>query len=467
MLRPHQRLTQLTRRQFFRTNGLTLGAAALSTLLAESSPLNAATPRPHLAPRAKRIIYLHMIGAPSQLDLFEHKPELQKWDGKPCPEEFIKGKRFAFLRGHPNIGGSRFKFAKHGQCGTTLSELLPNLARVVDELCFIHSMRTDEFNHAPAQLFLHTGFGRPGRPSFGSWLGYGLGSESRDLPAYVVLLSGPMGGAGTSMWSSGFLPSVHQGVQFRSEGEPVLFLSNPKDTTPNDRRRVLDAVRELNDTHLADVGDPEIATRIAQYELAFRMQMSVPELMDIAKETASTLAHYGAQPGRGSFANNCLLARRLIERGVRVVELYDADWDHHGNLSTALPNKCRQVDRPIAALILDLKRRGLLDDTLVIFGAEFGRTPMRQSDRAAAGRDHHKDAYTMWLAGGGVKAGFNHGTTDEFGYRVVENPVHVHDLNATVLHLLGIDHERLTFKYQGRDFRLTDVRGKVVSEIVA
>lgn len=461
MLPLHERMLQMTRRHFFLKSGLTLGAAALTTLLAESAP------KPHRQPRAKRVIYLHMIGAPSQLDLYEPKPELQKWDGKPCPEEFIKGKRFAFLRGHPNLGGSSFKFAKHGRSGIELSELLPNLAHVVDELCIIHSMRTDEFNHAPAQLFLHTGFGRPGRPSFGSWVGYGLGSESRDLPAYVVLLSGPMGGAGTSMWSSGFLPGIHQGVQFRTDGEPVLFLSNPKDTSANDRRRVLDTVRELNETHLADVADPEIATRIAQYELAFRMQTSVPELMDISKETTTTMAQYGAQPGRGSFANNCLLARRLIERGVRFVELYDADWDHHGNLNTALPNKCRQVDRPIAALILDLKRRGLLDDTLVVWGSEFGRTPMRQSDRATAGRDHHKDAYTMWLAGGGVKGGIGYGASDEFGYHVAENPVHVHDLNATILHLLGIDHEQLTFKYQGRDFRLTDVHGRVVSGILA
>ncbi len=447
------------------------GAAALGSLLAESQGATPTDPlavkKPHFPARAKRVIYVHLIGAPSQLDLFDVKPELVKWDGKPCPEEHIKGKRFAFLRGHPNLAASKFKFVQHGKSGASLSELLPNLGRVADELCIIRSMQTDEFNHAPAQLMLHTGFGRLGRPAFGSWLGYGLGAENRDLPAYVVLLSGPMGGAGTSLWSSGFLPSVYQGVQLRSDGEPVLFLGNPKETTRPDRRRVLDAVRELNETRLADVGDPEIATRIGQYELAFRMQTSVPELMDISKERAETLALYGAQPGRASFAGNCLLARRLIERGVRIVELYDADWDHHGNLNTALPTKCKQVDQPLAALLTDLKRRKLLDDTLVIWGSEFGRTPMQQGTAGKnGGRDHHKDAYTMWLAGGGVKAGMTYGQTDAFGYSVVENPVHVHDLNATVLHLLGLDHERLTFKYQGRDFRLTDVHGRVVKEIL-
>lgn len=464
----------LTRRQFFRKSGLSLGTAALGALLAEASapsrsetttdPLEPKTP--HFAPRARCVIYVHLIGAPSQLDLFDPKPELLKWDGKPCPEAFIKGKRFAFLRGHPNLAASRFRFAPHGKSGAMLSELLPYLGQVADEMCFLHSMQTDEFNHAPAQMMLHTGFGRPGRPALGSWLGYGLGSENRDLPAYVAMLSGPMGGAGTSLWSSGFLPSTYQGVQFRGDGEPVLFLANPKETSRNDRRRVLDAVRELNESRLADVGDPEIATRIAQYELAFRMQTSVPELMDLSRETRATLALYGAQPGRASFASNCLLARRLVERGVRIVELYDADWDHHGNLNTGLPTKCKQVDQPLAALLADLKLRGLLDTTLVIWGSEFGRTPMQQGNAKASGRDHHKDAYTMWLAGGGVKAGLSNGKTDEFGYHVVEKPVHVHDLNATVLHLLGLDHERLTFKYQGRDFRLTDVHGRVVKEIL-
>src|SRR5687768_32670 len=470
----------VTRRAFLRRSGLGLGAMALGSLLTDSlfaagpagtrNPL-AARP-PHFAPRAKRIIYLHMVGAPSQLDLFDYKPELEKLDGKPCPEEFIKGKRFAFLRGHPSITSSKFAFSRHGKSGAEISELLPHLAKVADDLAFVKTVHTDEFNHAPAQLFLHTGFGRLGRPSFGSWVTYGLGSENQDLPAYVVLLSGPLAGAGTSLWSSGFLPSVHQGVQFRSSGEPVLFLNNPAGHSPSDRRRVLDTVQQLNQAQLADVGDPEIATRITQYEMAFRMQTSVPELMDIGKESRQTLELYGAEPGKASFGNNCLLARRLIERGVRMVQLYDADWDHHADLANRLPRKCKDVDQGMAALVLDLKQRGLLDDTLVIWGGEFGRTPMAQVDSGSGtatkqGRDHHKDAFTMWLAGGGVKRGITFGRTDDLGYNIVENPVHVHDLNATVLHLLGLDHERLTFRYQGRDFRLTDVHGKIVKDLLA
>ena len=370
------------------------------------------------------------------------------------------------------LAGSRFKFARHGASGQEMSELLPHLAGVADELAIVRTLHTEEINHAPAQMFLHTGFGRGGRPSLGSWLAYGLGSESSDLPAYVVMLSGPAGGAGTSLWSSGFLPSVYQGTQFRSEGDAVLFLSNPEGQSMADRRRVLDAVRDLNRAELADVGDPEIATRIRQYEMAFRMQTSVPELMDVQGESPETLKMYGAQPGAASFANNCLLARRLIERGVRIVQLYDADWDHHANLANALPRKCREVDQAMAGLLKDLRQRGLLDDTLVVWGAEFGRTPLGQGisgdgAKTKPGRDHHKDAYTVWLAGGGIKGGTAYGQTDELGFNPAENPVHVHDLNATVLHLLGIDHERLTFKYQGREFRLTDVGGKVVGGLLA
>jgi hypothetical protein len=470
----------VTRRAFLKRSGLGFGAMALGSLLAESlfaadpaagtrNPL-AARP-PHFAPRAKRVIYLHMVGAPSQLDLFDYKPGLEKYDGKPCPDEFIRGKRFAFLRGHPNIAATRQQFQRHGRSGAEMSQLLPNLARVADEIAIVKSIHTDEFNHAPAQLFLHTGFGRLGRPSFGSWVTYGLGSENEDLPAYVVLLSGPLAGAGTSLWSPGFLPSVYQGVQFRSSGEPVLFLDNPPGHSAADRRRVLDTLQQLNHAQLADVGDPEIATRISQYEMAFRMQTSVPELMDISRESKQTLALYGATPGKGSFANNCLLARRLIERGVRMVQLYDADWDHHADLANRLPKKCRDVDQGMAALVLDLKQRGLLDDTLVIWGGEFGRTPMAQSDSGSGtatkpGRDHHKDAFTMWLAGGGVKRGITFGATDDLGYNIVENPVHVHDLNATILHLLGLNHERLTYRYQGRDFRLTDVHGTVVKDLL-
>ncbi len=475
-----QILHALTRRQFFRRAGLSFGTAALASLLHDdsafaqpSSPIDPMAPRaPLFAPRAKRVIYLHMIGAPSQLDLFDPKPILAQRDGQPCPESVLKGKRFAFIGGKMTLAGSKFKFAPHGHSGQHISELLPHLATVADDITVVRSLHTDEINHAPAQMFLHTGSGRGGRPSFGSWVTYGLGSENRDLPAYVVMLSGPMGGAGTSLWSNGFLPSVHQGVQFRSGADPVLFLNNPPGQDSADRRRIFDAVGELNRKQLADVGDPEIATRISQYEMAFRMQSSVPGLMDISAEPKNVLDMYGAQPGKSSFANNCLLARRLVERGVRVVELYDADWDHHGALPTRLAAKCRDVDQGAAALIKDLKARGLLDETLVIWGAEFGRTPLRQGQdgdgkSTSAGRDHHKDAYTMWLAGGGIKPGLSYGTTDDLGFDVAENPVHVHDLNATLLHLLGMDHEKLTFKYQGREFRLTDVHGKLVKGLLA
>jgi hypothetical protein len=470
-----QTLRTLTRRQFFRRTGLSFGSLALASLLnpsawASADPTTARAPM--FAPRAKRIIYLHMIGAPSHLDLFDPKPELIKRDGEACPDSLLKGKRFAFIGGKMTLAGSRFKFARHGQSGQQISELLPHMATVADDIAVIRSLHTDEINHAPAQMFLHTGAGRGGRPSLGSWLSYGLGSENKDLPAYVVLLSGPMGGAGTSMWSSGFLPSVHQGVQFRSSGDPVLFLSNPQGQESADRRRILDAVRDLNQKQLADVGDPEIATRISQYEMAYRMQTSVPGLMDLAGEPKSVLEMYGAQPGKATFANNCLLARRLVERGVRVVELYDADWDHHGGIATRLPTKCRDVDQASAALVKDLKSRGLLDETLIIWGAEFGRTPLRQGadgdgKNTAAGRDHHKDAFTMWLAGGGIKSGLSYGSSDALGFDVAHDGVHVHDLNATVLHLLGIDHEKLTFKYQGREFRLTDVHGQVVKGLLA
>jgi len=464
-------LDLLQRRAFFQRAGLGFGSLALASLLrgpAGAAPAaTLASRHPMFAPRAKRVIFLHMIGAPSQLDMFDFKPELVKRDGEDCPESLLKGRRFAFIGGKMQLAGSKFKFAKHGRSGQELSETLPHLAKVADDIAIVKTLHTEEINHAPAQMFLHTGFGRGGRPSFGSWVTYGLGTENQDLPAYTVLLSGPLGGAGTSLWANGFLPSVYQGIQFRSSGDPVLFLSNPKGQSQDDRRRIFDAVKSLNERQLADVGDPEIATRISQYEMAFKMQTSVPELMDISREPKSVLDLYGAKPGGASFANNCLLARRLIERGVRVVELYDADWDHHSGLATRLPAKCRDVDQGMAGLITDLKSRGLLDDTLVIWGAEFGRTPLRQGidgegKSTNPGRDHHKDAYTMWLAGGGVKGGITYGRTDDFGFSPAEHPVHVHDLNATVLHLLGLDHERLTFKYQGREFRLTDVHGEVL-----
>jgi hypothetical protein len=465
----------LTRRALFRQSGLSLGAMALGTLLARDSRggENPLAVRPtHFPARAKRVIYLHMVGAPSHLDLFDHKPALVQHDGQLCPKEFIEGKRFAFIRGHPKLLGTRFRFQRYGKGGVELSELLPNLARCADDLTVIKTLRTEEFNHGPAQLFLHTGFGRPGRPSCGSWASYGLGTVNDSLPAYVVLLTGAMAGAGSSLWSNGFLSSVHQGTQFRTAGEPVLFLSNPEGHTGADRRRVLDALEELNRQQLEAAGDPEIAARITQYELAYRMQTAVPELMDLRREPDRVRQRYGAEPGKTSFANNCLLARRLVERGVRFVQLFDADWDHHGNLFTALPKKCQEVDRPIAALLEDLKQRGLLDDTLVIWAGEFGRTPMVQGEtgegkKTDPGRDHHKEAYSIWLAGGGLKGGFTHGKTDELGHSAVENPVHVHDLNATVLHLLGLDHEKLTYRYQGREFRLTDVQGNVIKDILA
>jgi Protein of unknown function (DUF1501) len=466
----------LTRRHLFQNGGIALGAVALSELLRQEGAAAAdalrSGPVPHLPARAKNVIYLHMIGAPSQLDLFDDKPELRARDGQDCPESYSNGREFAFIGGRLRLAGSRFRFRQHGDSGQIMSELLPELATVADDISVIRSLHTKEINHAPAQMFLHSGFGRGGRPSLGSWVTYGLGSENHDLPAYVVLLSGPPGGAGTNLWSTGFLPSVYQGIRFRGRGDPVLFLSNPEDTTVESRRRVLDAVSSLNQIQLADVGDPEIATRISQYEMAWRMQSSVPDLLDLSDETPQTLRMYGAEPGKESFANNCLLARRLVERGVRIVQLFDSDWDHHANLATRLPTKCRDIDRPCAALIRDLRQRGLLDETIVVWGAEFGRTPLAQAANmdgksTRRGRDHHKDAFTMWVAGGGIKGGVSCGQTDPLGFDIVERPVATHDLNATILRLLGIDHERLTFRYQGRDFRLTDVHGEVVSELLA
>jgi hypothetical protein len=467
----------LTRRALFQRAGMGLGPLALGWLLGQERRASADSSDPPLAithhhPRAKSVIFLHMVGAPSQLELFDHKPTLAKYDGQPCPKELIEGKRFAFLRGHPSLLGPRFKFAQHGHSGVELSELLPHLATVADDIAVVKTLHTEQINHGPAQLMFHTGFGRFGRPSIGSWVSYGLGSENRDLPAYVVMITGKVAGAGGALWGSGFLPSRHQGVEFRSQGDPVLFLSNPPGIAPADRRRMLDGIQALNGEQLADVNDPEIGTRIAQYEMAFRMQSSVPELMSLADESAATLAAYGAKPGQASFANNCLLARRLVERGVRFVQLFHADWDTHSNIDTGLPARCKEVDQPMAALVKDLKQRGLLDDTLVVWGGEFGRTPMLQGtdaeDNPAAkpGRDHHKDAFSVWLAGGGVKGGTTIGRTDDLGYTIAEDPVHVNDFHATLLHLLGLNHERLTFKFQGRQYRLTDVAGRVVEKLL-
>jgi len=472
----HQSLNLLARREFLRNTGLGVGSIALASLIAEESDAkpqaNVANPlaakRPHFAPTAKRIIYLHMVGAPSQLDLFDYKPVLIENNGKPCPQHLIEGERFAFLPKNPRLLGTPFKFAKHGESGQELSELLPHLARHADDIAIVKSLHTEEFNHGPAQVFMMTGFGRQGRPSLGSWLTYGLGSEARDLPAFVVLVTGLTGGGGSSLWGPGFLPSVYQGVRFRNTGEPVLFVTNPEGIDRPARGRIVDDIRKLNRLQYDDVGDPEIATRIASYELAYRMQTSVPELMDIKGEPKHIHELYGIQPGKPSFANNCLLARRLIERGVRVVQLFDQGWDHHGGIQKRLAAKCKQTDKPIAALLADLKQRGLLDDTLVVFGGEFGRTPMLQGDRPeGAGRDHHKDAISMWLAGGGVKPGVTIGKTDDLGYHIVQDKMHVNDLHATLLHLMGLDHLRLTYKFQGRQYRLTDVGGKVARKLLA
>ncbi|MBL48721.1 MAG: sulfatase [Roseibacillus sp.] len=470
-----------TRRLFLQKTGYGFGAAALASMANAESAGLAANPLVgsglHHPPTAKRVIYIHLVGSPSHLDLFDFKPELQKRNGQLCPDNFFDTSKLAFIREQPNLLGTpredKYAFTKCGQSGIELSNLLPNLQGVSDELCLIKTLHTDQFNHAPSQMFLLTGFERFGRPSIGSWITYGLGSANENLPGFVVLITGQVLGAGNSAYGSGFLPTVHQGIEFRSQGDPVLYLSNPKGVSPAERRLVVEAVNNLNQAALDDVGDPEIATRISQYEMAYRMQASVPELMDIASEPKRIHEMYGTKPGKTSFANNCLLARRLVERGVRFVQLFDQGWDHHGNVFGSLPGKCREVDQPIAALIRDLRERGLLDDTLVIWSAEFGRTPMAQGTtgtgekRSNAGRDHHKDAYTVWMAGGGTKAGHVHGATDDLGYAIARDPVHVHDFNATILHLLGIDHEQLTFRYQGRQFRLTDVHGKVVQGVLA
>lgn len=466
----------LTRRELFQRAGAGIGGMALASLIerdarSASAPGRALSARlPHHKRRARNVIYIHMVGAPSHLDLFDPKPVLQKQSGRLCPDEFFKGKRLAFIRQQPALLGTpdepAFRFRRCGTSGLELSNLLPHLQSVADELLVVRSLHTEQFNHAPAQLFLLTGFGQFGRPSIGSWVTYGLGSENEDLPGFVVLVTGSVLGAGNSAWGSGFLPTVYQGVEFRSRGDPVLFLSNPPGVSRSDRRRLVDRVNQLNQEQLADVGDPEIATRISQYEMAFRMQASVPELMDISSEPAHIHQLYGTEPGKATFANNCLLARRLVERGVRFVQLFDQGWDHHSRVFSNLPKKCRAVDRPCAALIADLKQRGMLDDTLVVWSAEFGRTPMAQATDSdgeghRAGRDHHKESFAIWMAGGGVKGGSVYGATDELGYSVVDQPMHVHDMNATLLHLLGMDHERLTFRFQGREFRLTDVHGTV------
>ncbi|MBM3831733.1 MAG: DUF1501 domain-containing protein [Verrucomicrobia bacterium] len=466
---------QITRRWFFKECGVGLGAIALSSLLNQtlfgaaarpslSNPL--APKQPHFTPKAKNVIYLFMAGAPSHLDLFDYKPELAAWNGKLPPGDLLKGYRAAFINPNSKLLGPKFRFAKYGRSGAELSELLPHLASVVDEIAIVKSMHTDAFNHAPGQIFMNTGSVQFGRPSMGAWVTYGLGSDSQDLPAYVVFSSGSKGtSGGASNWGCGFLPSVYQGVLFRNQGDPILYLSNPKGVDAEMQRDSLNTLKRLNATRLDVVGDPEIATRINSFEMAYRMQTSTPELMDISKESKATLEMYGAEPGKSSFANNCLLARRLVERGVRFVQLFHEAWDQHGNLTKDLRKNCQDTDKACAALVKDLKQRGLLNDTLVIWGGEFGRTPMVQGGND--GRDHHPNAFTMWLAGGGVKSGLSFGETDQFGFNAVRDKVHVHDLHATILHLLGFDHTKLTYRFQGRDFRLTDVHGELVEKLLA
>jgi hypothetical protein len=470
----------LTRRHFLTGGPVALGGMAFSSMLggpasaAERDPL---APRaPHFAPRARSVIYLHMVGSPPHLDLFDYKPELVKRNGQPCPEEFTKGRRFAFTSGTPLLLGTPRTFAQHGESGAWISDALPHLSALADELAIIKSVHTDQFNHAPAELMLFTGSPRQGRPTMGAWVTYGLGTESRNLPGYIVLISsGTNPSSGKSAWGAGFLPAVFQGVQCRSKGDPVLYINDPKGMDRPTRRLSLDALGDLNRLQAEDFGSPETLARMAQYELAFRMQVSAPEVMDISREPAHVLEMYGAKPGESRFANNCLLARRLVEQGVRFVQLFDWGWDFHGTgadteIRGGLTAKCATMDKPVAALIGDLKSRGLLDSTLVIWGGEFGRTPFREgrtSGGSLLGRDHYPDCFTMFLAGGGARRGISYGETDELGFRVVKDPVHVHDLQATILHLLGFDHTRLTFRFQGRDYRLTDVFGHVVPALLA
>ncbi len=478
-----EELQQITRRNFLRKTGqFSLGAIALSALFgqgarAATSVANPLAPRqPHFAPKAKRVVYLQMSGGPPHLDLFDYKPELVKWNDKPCPDTFLKGKQFAFTSGVPKLMGTPRQFAQHGRAGTWMSDAIPHLQGLADELCVIKSMNTDQFNHTPAEMLLFTGSPRAGRPSMGSWVTYGLGSENENLPGFVALISsGTQPSAGPSAWGSGFLPSVFQGVQCRSKGDPVLYVSDPPGIDREMRRHTLDVLRDLNETQEKELGHPETATRIAQYELAFRMQAAVPEVMDISRESKETIEAYGATPGGASFANNCLLARRLLEKGVRFVQLFDWGWDFHGtseaeDIRDGLTKKCASMDKPVAALIHDLRQRGLLHDTLVVWGGEFGRTPFREGRTASGkvlGRDHYPDCFSMFLTGGGIKPGMSFGETDELGFSVVRDKVHVHDLQATILHLLGFDHEKLTYRFQGRDFRLTDVHGQVVKNILA
>lgn len=472
----HARL--VTRRWFFRQCGVGLGSIALGSMLGADKVLGA-TPKtsnplgpraPHFTPKAKRVIYLFMAGAPSQLDLFDNKPMLAKYNGQPVPAEVVMRQKYAFIKPDAALYASEFKFAKHGKCGAEISEALPHLAEIVDDIAIVKSMTTDAFNHAPGQMMMQTGSPQFGRPCMGSWVLYGLGSETETLPGFVVLNSAGGLSGGAALYGSGFLPTIYAGVPFRKSGDPVLFLSNPAGITDKMQRRTLDLIKELNEKHLGKIGDPEIATRINSFEMAYRMQSSAPELVDVSKESPETLKMYGVEPGKPSFAMNCLLARRMIERGVRFVQLYHEGWDHHSEVVKGVKDQTEKTDKASAALVKDLKQRGLLDDTIVIWGGEFGRTPMVESNPDVGrkmGRDHHPQAFTMWLAGGGFKPGLTMGETDDFGFHITKDRVHVHDLHATVLHQLGFDHTKLTYRFQGRDFRLTDVHGELVNSLLA
>jgi len=471
---------RLTRRHFLRDCGVGLGKIALAGLLTDGlgarmhgalSSTNPLAPKSSPFPaKAKRVIHLFMGGAPSQLDLFDYKPALTKLEGHPLPPSVIGGQRYAFIRPDAAVLGPRFTFAKYGQSGAELSEVLPHLSKIVDEICLIKSVQTNQFNHAPAQMLFNTGFQQPGRPSLGSWVLYGLGAETQELPAFVVMSTGSGLSGGSALWSSGFFPTVYSGVRLRTQGDAILDVSSPAGVDARLQRDTLDLVGALNRRRLAADGDPEIATRLANYEMAFRLQTSAPELMDLKTESKETLELYGCDPDKPSFARACLLARRMIERGVRFVNIYHEGWDAHSDVTGNSRRNCGVTDQASAALVLDLKRRGMLDDTLVIWGGEFGRTPMVENNAAlgrALGRDHHPQAFTMWMAGGGVKPGLTFGATDDLGFHVVEDGVQVHDIQATILHLLGFDHERLTYHHAGRDFRLTDVEGSVIKQILA
>jgi hypothetical protein len=477
-----EQLVGITRRHFFRDCGVGVGKIALASLLtgslsraamaASGAPRASLLPQaPPFSAKAKAVIHLFMAGAPSQLDLFDHKPELAKLEGKPLPPSVIGGQRYAFIRPDAAVLGPRFKFKKVGHNGTEIAtDVLPHLAEIIDDVCLVKSVHTDQFNHAPAQIFFNTGFSQPGRPSMGSWVTYGLGSEARDLPAFVVMSTGAGISGGAANWSSGFLPTIYAGVRFRNQGDPILDVSSPDGIDPRLQRDSFDLISAMNRRRLGVVGDPEIATRIANYEMACRLQTSAPELMDLKSESKATLEMYGCDPAKPSFARACVLARRMIERGVRFVNIYHEGWDAHSDVFGNHTKHCKETDQASAALVKDLKQRGLLDETLVIWGGEFGRTPMVETNPAlnrSMGRDHHPSAFTVWMAGGGVKSGLVYGATDDLGFHIVENPVHIHDLQATILRLLGFDHERLTYHYQGRDFRLTDVFGNVIQSLIA